>query len=191
MALASDHAFGVGEWLVKPAELLLCKNGRQVRIQPKAMDVLVYLASRADEVVSRQALFENVWAGTFVSDVALARVISDLRKALGESGRDADPILKTIPKRGYLLTRVNFAAEPAAHAGFADTALPEPMASKPSRNRYALRIALALTLLMPIIAHDWHGALHIWRMHALTLSIFTSMFLLARSTMWAVDRVRT
>jgi DNA-binding winged helix-turn-helix (wHTH) protein len=188
MTYPSEREFYVGDFLVKPAELLLCRDGRQVRIQPKAMDVLVYLASRSAEVVHRQDLFANVWSGTFVSDVALARVISDLRKALGESGRDTDPILKTIPKRGYMLTRVTLNPEVAL--------LPRPalvpLAPAPDkkRDRYALRIALALTLLMPIIAHDWHGALHIWRMHAITFSIFISMFLLTRSTMWAVDRAR-
>ena len=186
MAFPSAREFYVGGFQVKPAELRLRRNGNQVRIQPKAMDVLVYLASRADEVVSRQDLFANVWSGTFVSDVALARVISDLRKALGESGRDADPLLKTIPKRGYLLTGVSYGSSAAP----IETSKPQLTGSRSDRNRYALRIALALTLLMPIIAHDWHGALLIWRMHAITASIFMSMFLLTRSTIRAVDRAR-
>jgi DNA-binding winged helix-turn-helix (wHTH) protein len=162
--------FEIGGWQVKPAEGLLCHQGTQVRIQPKAMDVLVYLASRPDEVVSKQALFENVWTGTFVSDVTLARVISDLRKALAEDGRGADALLKTIPKRGYVLSGVK---QPKTRREY---------------KRYAWKVAFALTLLMPILVHDLNDALLIWRMHAITLSIFTGMFLLTRSTMWAMER---
>lgn len=64
------------------------------------MDLLVYLAKRCPEVVPKADIFNEVWAGTFVSDDALTRCIGELRRALGETGQQPG-VLETVPKRGY------------------------------------------------------------------------------------------
>src|SRR5262249_25680014 len=54
------------------------------------------------EAVSRDRLIEAVWKHPHVSDEALSRCVSILRKALGDD--PARPrFLETIPKRGYRL----------------------------------------------------------------------------------------
>ena len=50
--------------------------------------------------MSKQALLDHVWAGTFVGDDTIAQRISVLRKALGE-GTSASRFIETVPKRGY------------------------------------------------------------------------------------------
>jgi DNA-binding winged helix-turn-helix (wHTH) protein len=46
--------FRLGEWLVQPALGRVSGPSGEVQLQPRAIDVLVYLAENAGEVVSRQ-----------------------------------------------------------------------------------------------------------------------------------------
>jgi Tol biopolymer transport system component/DNA-binding winged helix-turn-helix (wHTH) protein len=94
--------FRVGDRLVSPTLNRLVRDGQEVRIEPKAMQVLVYLAGRPNELASRDELIAEVWRDTFVTDDVLKRCISDLRKALGDN-RDHPQFIETIPKGGYRL----------------------------------------------------------------------------------------
>jgi DNA-binding winged helix-turn-helix (wHTH) protein/TolB-like protein len=87
----------IGEWTVEPALNQLSAPGRVVKVEPKAMEVLVYLAARAGQVASREELMAEVWGDVVVGDDALTQVVIKLRKALGDS------YIETIPKRGYRL----------------------------------------------------------------------------------------
>jgi TolB-like protein len=66
------------------------------------MDMLVYLAGRAGETVSRETLVNEIWASSYGSDEALSRIISLLRSQLGDSSKKPRYIA-TIPKTGYRL----------------------------------------------------------------------------------------
>jgi DNA-binding winged helix-turn-helix (wHTH) protein len=58
-----------------------------VRVEPRVMDVLVYLADHADRIVSKEELIEHVWKTRFVTDDVLTVTIYALRKALGDAAR--------------------------------------------------------------------------------------------------------
>ena len=92
----------IGEWWIDPAANELGRAGETVRIEPKAMEVLMLLADRADQVVSRDELLTTVWPGVVVGDEALTQSIIKLRRALGDNPRSPSYI-ETIPKRGYRL----------------------------------------------------------------------------------------
>jgi len=94
--------FYLDEWLVQPQLNLLCRGEKAVHIEPKAMQVLVYLASCADEVVSKKTLKKQVWSDTYVTDDVLVRCISELRKALEDDPRNPR-VIQTIPRGGYRL----------------------------------------------------------------------------------------
>ena len=66
------------------------------------MELLVVLASRPGQVVSRQELLSAVWPGVIVGDEALSQVVTKLRKALGDDAR-LPTYIETISKRGYRL----------------------------------------------------------------------------------------
>jgi len=66
------------------------------------MAVLECLAAAGGEVVGRDEVFEKVWPGVIVTDDALAQCIVELRKAFGDSARDAR-VIRTIPKVGFCL----------------------------------------------------------------------------------------
>lgn len=92
--------FRVGHRLVIPSRNRIVRDSREVRVEPKAMGVLLHLAKRPGEVADRDELIRAVWPDTFVTDDALKRCISELRKALGDRGAE---FIETIPKRGCRL----------------------------------------------------------------------------------------
>jgi len=77
------------------------KAGNDVRLEPKAMDVLVFLIEHRGRVIEKSELLDAVWKETFVTQNAMTRVIAQLRKALGDDRRQARYI-KTVQTRGYL-----------------------------------------------------------------------------------------
>src|SRR5580692_4613503 len=78
---------------------VLLRDGQQVPLAPRAVEVLVVLASQANQIVSKDDLMRAVWPDTFVEEVNLAVYISALRKLLNSAGGEIQ--IETIPKRGY------------------------------------------------------------------------------------------
>jgi TolB-like protein/Tfp pilus assembly protein PilF len=94
--------FQLGVWRVQPQLNHLGCEQKTFRLEPKMMEVLVCLAQRSGEVVSKEQLVQEVWRDTFVSDDVLIRCVSELRKVFGDSV--AKPaFIETIPKKGYRL----------------------------------------------------------------------------------------
>ena len=96
-----DRDFRVGDWLVSPALNQIGTNGNSTRVEPKAMQVLVYLAEHPG-VVSKEQLISSVWPNVFVSDDVLPGCISALRKAFADNAR-RPTVIETIHKSGYRL----------------------------------------------------------------------------------------
>ncbi len=98
----STERVQVGGWVVEPALNQLSAAGKTVKLEPKAMAVLVYLADRPGQVVSREALLAAVWSDVIVGDDSLTQVVIKLRKALGDVPMGSSYI-QTISKGGYRL----------------------------------------------------------------------------------------
>ena len=83
------------------------KGGLDIVFRPRMFDVLLYLVRNPGRVVTKQEIFDDVWKDTFVEDNALARIISEIRTALGDNA--AQPkYIETVPKRGYrFIAKVN------------------------------------------------------------------------------------
>ena len=84
----------------------LSRGDREIRLEPKLVALLSLLINRADDVLSREEIIDEVWDGAFGADQSLTRAVSQVRKALKESCEDdtpADQIIETIPKKGYRL----------------------------------------------------------------------------------------
>ena len=102
----------IGEWWADRTTNELCRGGETLRIEPKAMEVLMALAGRAGQAVSRDELLAEVWSGVVVGDEALTQTVIKLRKALGDNPR-SPTYIETISKRGYrLIAPVGEAADP-------------------------------------------------------------------------------
>ena len=112
--LSAQGQLHVGAWTLEPDLNQLSAAGKTVKVEPKAMAVLLCLASRAGQVVSRETLLAEAWPGVVVGDDSLTQVIIKLRKAL-EDDPDRPAYIQTVTKRGYrLVASVSPAAEKRA-----------------------------------------------------------------------------
>jgi Tol biopolymer transport system component/DNA-binding winged helix-turn-helix (wHTH) protein len=85
---------------VEPESFRLWKADAPVQIEPKAFRVLLFLIENRGRLIEKRELLDAVWKETFVTENALTREIAQLRKALGETAREAKYI-ETVPTRGY------------------------------------------------------------------------------------------
>ena len=99
-----ESSFRIGEWLVEPLQNRLVRGDTRVKLDPKVMQVLLYLAERPNEVALKEKIIETVWDGTFVTDEVLTNAIFELRKALGDDAKDPR-FIQTVPRKGYRLLR--------------------------------------------------------------------------------------
>ena len=97
------HGFRLGPWNIEPLRgAVTGPNGEAQHLEPKVMDTLSVLVEHANELVTREDLFDAVWQGQSVSDERLTHVIAELRNAL-EDDRGHPRFIETVPKRGYRL----------------------------------------------------------------------------------------
>jgi TolB-like protein len=75
-------------------------GGSAVPVEPQVFDLLVYLITNRDRVVSKDDLIASVWGGRIVSDSTLDSRINAARKAVGDSGRK-QTLIKTSARKGF------------------------------------------------------------------------------------------
>ncbi|MCW5658889.1 MAG: tetratricopeptide repeat protein [Burkholderiaceae bacterium] len=101
---------------------LRAPDGKPVAMRAQSMAVLLELAKRHGELVTKQDLFARVWPGVSVTDDSLVQCVVEIRRALGDSGQQ---VVRTLPRRGYTLTRSDEQTSgPSASAEGASSAVP-------------------------------------------------------------------
>ncbi|WP_432377324.1 winged helix-turn-helix domain-containing protein [Duganella sp. P38] len=95
-------SFRFGEWRVDPATNTLSCGVLNRQLEPRAMDVLLYLCRHPHVVVSAETLLDACWGDVSPSDNAIHKIITQLRRALDDSATEPRYI-ETIRKRGYRL----------------------------------------------------------------------------------------
>lgn len=83
-------------------------NGKVTECEPKLFELLIFFCRNSQRALSRDELIEHVWQGRVVSDAAVNRAISQLRKLI--EPEPTKPIyIVTVSKVGY-----RFAVTPSA-----------------------------------------------------------------------------
>jgi len=142
--LAQEADFDLGALRVRPARCSVEWNGVSQTLQRRVMQVLVALAQARGSVVSQTDLVARCWRGLSVTDDAIYRCISKLRK-LAADYPDAPYAIEAIPGVGYRLT--------ASGAPDDGPAIASPAAQK-NRFRYrasAVAAVLAIAAGAPIL----------------------------------------
>ncbi len=168
--------FRIGPFRVEPKAGEIHGPHGLVRLHPRAMSVLVFLAERPGLLVTRETLLAAIWTNEPVGDHALTHVISEIRHGLRDQAH-APAIIQTLPKRGYrLLAPVTGLPQDDPPGNGGPSTRREPAASNPGparglwaelRRRRVVRVALAYMVfawvatevsatILPIVhAPDW------------------------------------
>jgi DNA-binding winged helix-turn-helix (wHTH) protein len=84
-----------------PQNIDLLYNGEEVvPLEPRAVQVLRYLAQNHERVITKEELLEAVWPDVFTTDGVLKRAVSQVRRALGDDADEAR-FIETYHRRGY------------------------------------------------------------------------------------------
>ncbi len=92
--------YRIGEFTIDLDRGGLFRGGAEVRIRPRSFDVLRYLAERPGKLVSRDELMDALWEGAVVTEDAVTQCFIDIRRALGD---ESQTMVRTVPRRGYIL----------------------------------------------------------------------------------------
>jgi TolB-like protein/DNA-binding winged helix-turn-helix (wHTH) protein/Tfp pilus assembly protein PilF len=94
--------FYFGPFELDPRTGELRKGGLPVKLPPQPTKLLIFLASRSGELVTREEIKESLWgADTFVDfEQGLNFCIKKIRSALGDNP-DQPEFIQTLPRRGY------------------------------------------------------------------------------------------
>jgi DNA-binding winged helix-turn-helix (wHTH) protein len=102
-----------GEFLLDSDARQLSRAGRDIRLSPKAFDLLCALLARRPDVLAKNDLLAAIWPDTFVVEANLNVVIGEIRKALGDD-RQAPRFIRTVHGVGYAFCGQAVDAEAAA-----------------------------------------------------------------------------
>lgn len=97
---AGHRIYRCGDIVVEPRAHLLLRDARPVPVEPKAYAVLLTLLERAGELVDKDTLLDTVWGHRNVTSAVLSRVISQLRRALGDTATHPQ-LIATVYCLGY------------------------------------------------------------------------------------------
>jgi hypothetical protein len=77
----------------------LRRDGQTVSLQPRALELLLYLARNRDRTVGKSELLDTLWPDVTVSDASIERAVSLVRSELRKGG--CENAIQTRPKIGY------------------------------------------------------------------------------------------
>src|SRR5215510_15885276 len=88
------------DFRLDPDNACLWRGTQSIALTPKAFEVLHYLVTHADHLVTKDTLLDAVWPETAVSDAVLRIAIGELRRALSDTAQTPQ-FIATVHRRGY------------------------------------------------------------------------------------------
>lgn len=96
----SPAGYRVGPFLVDRAGYRVLRGNQPLAVSPKHLDLLLYFLDHAGELITKEALLDELWPDANVTENSLTQAVSELRDALGDE--PASPqFIKTVARRGY------------------------------------------------------------------------------------------
>lgn len=100
MTAVDPQIFAIGDLTLDLSQGRLLSAKGDVALRPKAMRLLTVPAQSGGRLVSKDELLGTVWPDVFVTEDSLTQCVHEVREALGA---DSAALLKTVPRRGYML----------------------------------------------------------------------------------------
>jgi TolB-like protein/DNA-binding winged helix-turn-helix (wHTH) protein/Flp pilus assembly protein TadD len=149
-----DSALRIGAWRVDPTLDEISKDGSTVKLERRAMQLLLCLAEHTSQVVSVEQLLDEVWTGVVVTPDSVYHAVAALRRMLGDDSHDP-AYIANVPRRGYRLVapvapwieapNVPVEGAPSPTVEPARATLAVPSTGLPWR-RYAIVLFIVLTI---------------------------------------------
>src|SRR5215472_14993027 len=86
-------------FVLDPGRRELRRGNSLIAVQPQVFDLLEYLISNRDRVVSKDDILQAVWGGRIVSESALTTRINATRTVVDDDG-DQQRLIRTVPRKG-------------------------------------------------------------------------------------------
>ena len=102
MSDPASNRFQLGDWQVHASENCIIRGEERVSLEPRVMDLLVFLSRHPEQTLGKDEILQSVWGSLHHSDSVIARAISLLRQHLHDDARNP-AYIRTIPSRGYRL----------------------------------------------------------------------------------------
>lgn len=96
------------------ADELCTASGDRIDLRPRSYAVLRLLAENAGHLVTKDAIIAKVWDDVAVTEDSLTQCIADIRRAIGDEDKR---VLRTVPRKGYLLVPSQRGVASAGYAG--------------------------------------------------------------------------
>ena len=95
-----QHSYRFDRFTLDSRTRQLLRDGEEVRLSPKAFDLLLALVENRSRAMSRGELHERLWPSTYVLDTNLASLIAEIRRGLGDTADDPT-FVRTMHRFGY------------------------------------------------------------------------------------------
>ncbi|HKD36091.1 MAG TPA: transcriptional regulator [Pirellulales bacterium] len=99
----------------------LRRGAELLSMEPQVFDLLVFLVTNRDRVVSKDDLMAGVWGGRIVSESTLASRINAVRRVIGDSGAQ-QRLVRTIIGKGIRFVGEAHETRPPLETDAADIA---------------------------------------------------------------------
>ena len=96
----ASAALRIGAWRFHPASGEISREGETIRLEARTLRLLLCLAEHPREIVSVDALLDQVWTGVNVSPDSVYQAVASLRRLLGDDSRQS-AYIATVPRLGY------------------------------------------------------------------------------------------
>ena len=97
-----NKGFRLGEWTVLPSRGVLRRDEQEERPEPLVFGLLIELAKRDGDLVTKDELVDALWDGRPIGDTPITRAVYELRKHLDDRERPYRYV-ETLKRRGYRL----------------------------------------------------------------------------------------
>ena len=107
-----NNGFEIGDWKVSPARGEMQCGDQIERPEPKVLDLLLLLATRDGDVVTKDELVAEIWGGRAMPDEPIVHCVYKLRGHFGDRAKPYTYV-DTLPRRGYRLKKKVRLLEPS------------------------------------------------------------------------------
>jgi len=122
---AADDVLAFDGFRLDAGQRLLSRDGRDIPLSPKAVEILLVLVAHRGRIVSKNELLDAVWKHVVVEESNLYGYLHILRSTLGNAP-DGKPYVETLRRRGYRFNGEVHSATPPA--------IPEPNTVVPEQS---------------------------------------------------------